>query len=227
MKKTNFTFMKSLVLLVMLAFGSQVNAQSISCQDNVNVSLSGTCGVTLTPDMFAVGGTQVMLMSSMTTPNSAAAASLTLQFLGGSSSTGLTTPVVVGGTYIIKVLNATGNSCWGTLKFEDKLAPTFTCPADLTVACDATINISTSEVAIASGAVLGAVTAPTVVECSGYTFYYSDMVVDLPCPTQLQQVLTLLKKFIVHTVRLTFMAIQHFVLHKKSLSNAKLSIQQV
>ena len=183
MKKTNFTFMKSLVLLVMLAFGSQANAQSISCQDHVNVSLAADCSVALTPAMFATGGATVMLMSNMTTPNSAASASLALTFTGGSSSTGLTTPVVVGGTYIIKVLNAAGNSCWGTLKFEDKLAPVFACPADVTVACDATINISTSEVAIASGAVLGAVTAPTVVECSGYTFYYSDMVVDLPCPT--------------------------------------------
>jgi len=42
----------------------------------------------------------------------------------------------VGNTYIVKVRHpASGNSCWGSVKVEDKLPPQLTCPPNLTVGC--------------------------------------------------------------------------------------------
>jgi hypothetical protein len=146
MKKTNFTFVKGLALLVMLAFGAKANAQAtVACQDHVNVSLSSTCTVALTPAMFSAGapGTEIQIFAlNMTTAVSAKAATIDLTFVNGSATSanaanaaaGLVSSVNVGSNYVVRVYNGT-NSCWGTAKFEDKLAPAIVAPAAITVQC--------------------------------------------------------------------------------------------
>jgi len=52
------------------------------------------------------------------------------------------TSPIVDGTYIgqtlkVRVLNAVGNSCWGYIHIEDKLAPILECLDDITISCNA------------------------------------------------------------------------------------------
>ncbi|MBK9377296.1 MAG: hypothetical protein IPM86_03050 [Saprospiraceae bacterium] len=43
----------------------------------------------------------------------------------------------------MKVIDpVTGNSCWGHIRIEDKLAPVLTCPGDLTLDCTASTLLS-------------------------------------------------------------------------------------
>ncbi len=87
---------------------------------------------------------------------------------------------------------ATGNKCWGTLAIEDKTAPQFACPGDVTVMCSNDIQETTTEKIVNTEYVFLApgnnpygtvVAAPTVMDCSNYTLYYSDVVTDFPCPS--------------------------------------------
>ena len=177
MKKTNFTFIKSLVLLVMLAFGANANAQgTVACQDHVNVSLSSTCTVALTPATFSAGapGTDIQIFrSDMTTAVSAKATAINLTFTSGSAlpanaanaAAGLVSSVNIGTSYVVRVYNGT-NSCWGTVLFEDKLAPTITCPKNDTIQCGVTPPAF----------------AATASDCSAVTITSFDNVTTFQCP---------------------------------------------
>jgi hypothetical protein len=49
----------------------------------------------------------------------------------------------IGKTFTVTVLDPeTGNTCWSLLKIEDKLVPGLTCPADLTIACSESTDVS-------------------------------------------------------------------------------------
>jgi hypothetical protein len=76
----------------------------------------------------------------------------------------------IGQNYQVKVIDpVTGNSCWGHIRIEDKLAPVLTCPGDLTLDCTAsTLPANTG--------------TPTVEEnCGGYTLTYQDNVTQGSC----------------------------------------------
>ncbi len=117
-------------LVVMLTFMlSNVSfAQcELACNNNVQVSLDGDCEAEITfdmvledPDPQCSYDVEVLNLNDVMIP---------------------TSPVVTG-TYIgqtlkVRVLNDVGNSCWGYIHIEDKLAPILECPDDITISCNA------------------------------------------------------------------------------------------
>ena len=117
-------------LVVMLTFMlSNVSfAQcELACNNNVQVSLDGDCEAEITfdvvledPDPLCVYTVEVLNLNDVLIP---------------------TSPIVdgayIGQTLKVRVLNSTGNSCWGYIHIEDKLAPILICLDDLTVSCNA------------------------------------------------------------------------------------------
>ena len=107
-----------LVLCMSLFFmTNSVSAQDdISCDDQVNVSVSANCDFLVAPGLFTEGA------------NDGAVA----YFSDGSSAAIGTTHSLECGTYTVTVEDASGNSCWGTVVVEDKLPPASVnpCPAD-------------------------------------------------------------------------------------------------
>lgn len=114
-------------LVLLIAFTSQANAQCpLACNNLVQVSLDNDCIVEVTPDM--------MLEGQGTDPT----CTYTVSVLGSNGLPIVGSPNVtsahIGMTLTVKV-NLELNSCWGTIKVEDKLAPVIDCPADLTISC--------------------------------------------------------------------------------------------
>ncbi len=120
----------SLVCLVMFMFVgmSSVSAQCpLACNGQVNVSLDENCEAIITPDM-------VIEDYDPACPYVVEITDADGNVIGDrvdGSHVGmlLTVSVYVG-----------NNSCWGNLLVEDKLAPTFTCDGDITVACNSDYN---------------------------------------------------------------------------------------
>ena len=126
MEKTNFTKLRPLAWMMlpvmMLFFSSSVLAQPIACNNNVQVSVDptpdGSCEVALDADMILEGDPA---------PNT----NYLLQVMQGVNILYSGVNVVVfnasshlGQTLVVKVTNQTsGNSCWGSIKIEDKAAP--------------------------------------------------------------------------------------------------------
>jgi hypothetical protein len=73
----------------------------------------------------------------------------------------------IGKTYFYHVVHTTGgaNVCWGEIKIEDKLAPALDCPADITIACSESTDVSHT------GNVV-------VTDCSAYTTVIDDEYTD-------------------------------------------------
>ena len=114
--------------LMFLTFGRNANAQScpLACNNLVQVSLDDDCRVEVTPDMMLEGqGTDPSCTYQVTV-------------LGANGLPIAGTPFVTGNhigmTLTVKVSLGL-NSCWGTIKVEDKLAPVINCPDDLTISC--------------------------------------------------------------------------------------------
>jgi photosystem II stability/assembly factor-like uncharacterized protein len=106
------------------------------CIDKVNISLDTTCFKKITPEM--------MLIS-----NEACIANFKISIAG--LQTDLITSV---GTYQVTVREInSGNSCWGTILVEDKLAPRISCLDTMIVSCLEPVSIS----------------APKVLDCSNFT----------------------------------------------------------
>lgn len=104
---------------------------ALACNDHVNISVDELCEVPINSDMFLEGGPygcyddyEVYIWVNNNQNNSTGDVSgTTVDFEG------------LLGTHGYKVVDpATGNSCWGTFKVEDKLAPEINC-ADVTVNC--------------------------------------------------------------------------------------------
>ena len=139
MKKTNFTIHESFTsklttLLVMLFIsftGINLNAQncSLACTGTTNVSLDSNCEATITADMI--------LNDNATSCEGATFTVTIMEEIDGDPIP--TSPTVtgyyVGQTLYVKIQqdtpdtpDETGNSCWGEILIEDKLAPTIECP---------------------------------------------------------------------------------------------------
>jgi Secretion system C-terminal sorting domain/Dockerin type I domain len=168
MKKTNFTLLKGLAASALMAFGlANANAQ-LSCQDHVNVSLSSSCAVTVDAATFSAGTPAAGALVTIKNGTATLAGPLASITVSNASAW-------VGNTYTFEV-SAGGNKCWGTVKFEDKLGPVFTCPAPaapggspataIEVACNAAVPTA----------------GPAVADCSAITSNtYSDVTAGSVC----------------------------------------------
>lgn len=130
----------SMLSVLLTAWYSSVEAQCpLACNNLVQVSMDENCVVQITPDMMLEGqgvspGCNYVVQVLGTNGQA-------LQLTGNNPETGLpwvgqnwVTSAQVGLTLTVKVWLG-NNSCWGTIKIEDKLAPTIVCPAPVTIAC--------------------------------------------------------------------------------------------
>ncbi|MCW5921832.1 MAG: HYR domain-containing protein [Saprospiraceae bacterium] len=119
---------------------------SLVCNDWVNVSLDASCTMTLNADQILEGGpygcyNDYIVQLDKVPP-----------FGNGPWVPGVLGPQDIGKTYAVRVVDPeTGNSCWGNLLVEDKLAPVLVC-TNKTVACNSDLNPAAPSVPItASG----------------------------------------------------------------------------
>lgn len=155
------------ILTAFLFFLTQTtHAQcSLGCNDNVQVSLDNTtCLATVTVDMI-----------SPTAKQSCPNGNFTVVVMNTNGTLLPTSPVVTGNEagkkLMVKIIdNQTGNSCWGSILVEDKLAPVIVCQND-TIPCNANINAS------------GVIKAPIVTDnCTNNAIVtFTDVMNDLPC----------------------------------------------
>ncbi len=136
----------------------------MACSNSTNVSLPATCQGTILYNMVLQNPTNC-------SPNGPSAFEVTVMDL---SNTPIPTSPVVTGTYIGQTLSvkvkhlASGNSCWGYINIEDKLAPTLTCPANVVVACTAPTTPASTGTA-------------TATDCSDFTISYTSQTQVLGC----------------------------------------------
>lgn len=134
MKKTNFTFLQKatiklmMVVSMMLMYSvSSFSQCSLGCNSNVQVSLdNATCTAVITPAM----------MLGAIPPSSCPTGvfSVTVRFNGKVVPNATVTADHVGKVLEVTVKDdVSGNSCWGNITVEDKLAPVIVCtpPANL------------------------------------------------------------------------------------------------
>ena len=131
--KTKLTFLKQRMkqttmlfsfLLTLLCSANVLHAQcSLACNGSTQVSLDISCQAMITPEMIlndqatsCAGG-----VFEVTVMDAQGVAILTSPMVGSSE---------VGQTLTVKVTDtASGNSCWGDIVVEDKIAPTIDCAA--------------------------------------------------------------------------------------------------
>lgn len=103
---------------------------NIICNNLINVSLDPTGNGLITPDMGLEGGPYGCYDNYTVT-------------IKDNNNNPIPNPMncnQIGEVYIFEVTdNTTGNSCWGEVVVEDKLAPVLTCP-NRTIPCTANIN---------------------------------------------------------------------------------------
>ncbi len=108
-----------------------VIAPPVACNDNVQVSLDATCLAVLTVDVILEGDYSCY-------------DGYTLEILDGTRAGSDTLDAsYLGQTARVKVSSPLGNSCWGTVKVEDKVAPIIQC-RDTAIYC----NLSTDPLEI-------------------------------------------------------------------------------
>ncbi len=156
----------SLSLLFLFLFViSGFSQRQIVCNSRVNVSLDGNCEAELRPDMILEG------------PNAQYGPPFTIRVSGNNVTNNNTNrPVITApGNYSVTVTNADGNSCWGSILVEDKLAPVVecACPPE---SSDPGCNFDcTDEVAFNAGTLQ--ISVPVVNEnCGTYTTTFNDQV---------------------------------------------------
>jgi len=136
MRKANSTFSSNVLswfaaLVVIFASAANTNAQcTLICNDLVNISLAEDCSLTLLPDMILEGGG---------CPNGQLVVEVdrTLPYGNGPWVAGILNAGDLNRTFAVRVRNAAtpnGNTCWGMLHVEDKLAPEIEC-SDITISC--------------------------------------------------------------------------------------------
>ncbi|MCB0517727.1 MAG: HYR domain-containing protein [Lewinellaceae bacterium] len=158
-------------LLLFTGFYSQSFAQcALVCNDNVNVSLPGPiddCDLEILVPM--------VLEEPYTCPNQLTVTIMTLQGVPIPTS-----PTVneyhIGQSFLFQVKeNPTGNSCWGTMKVEDKLGPQMLNCNNLTLPCIIDYRPTTDG---------GDVPAPDIDDCSPmYNVAYTDIIDNGSCST--------------------------------------------
>jgi subtilisin-like proprotein convertase family protein len=108
------------------------SGSALACNDQVNISLDGTCMYELNADVILEGNDyrcyENYLITLREIPSNRPHSSLlTIDDIGKCFQVTVTDPV-------------SGNSCWGRLCVEDKQAPEIECPEDMTLACNEPIH---------------------------------------------------------------------------------------
>jgi len=153
------------LLLMGLFASTTLDAQcSLACAGSTNVSLPANCEGTILYNMILQG-------TPNCSPSGPSAFTVTVMDLANNPIP--TSPVVnashIGQTLIAKVKHtASGNSCWGYINIEDKLAPTLTCPANVVVACTAPTSTASTGTA-------------TATDCSDFNITHTDQTQVLGC----------------------------------------------
>lgn len=161
--------LKLLILLSIILHINNILAQSptLVCQGNVNLSLDDDCQVPLTTALTLVGNP---------------VGNYTFYIKNGTISLGnIANATMVGKQLQFVVSDNSGNSCWGNLLVEDKLAPVINCPiAPIVLKCEAfnTLNISTSEKEWKTALPTG---LSITENCGDLKILYADIVENLPC----------------------------------------------
>lgn len=126
-----------IILIFLTTTNTHLAAQAfctMACDNSVNVSLSQSCFAEIKYDMILEG----TYNNNTCSPNGPSAFEVTV--MGPTGAPLPTSPFVdsthIGNSYTVKVKHpASGNSCWGSIQVEDKLAPTLICPQDITIEC--------------------------------------------------------------------------------------------
>ncbi len=143
---------------------------TLNCNDLVNISLPATCTGEVRPDDVLEGSygcfDDYLVELDRVAP-----------FGNGPWTSALLTSADIGKTYQYRVTHkVSGNTCWGSVKIEDKLPPTLSCQ-DIHLICP----ITTYDPAYLQN-VLGIATAyPVITDCSNYTYNFTDTWVDVSC----------------------------------------------
>ncbi len=165
----------------------------ITCNNSLQISLDASCQALVTPDMIlngdyydSYGVYQVIITTANGTP----------------------VPNPLTGAYIGQMLTVSikdrcdGNSCWGMIKLEDKLAPVLVCPANVTIGCDSLYAPGSPRILFPNGLVLGTTVQPIAGQpnfytvsvgldnCGGATLWYNDVVVVTNCQTGNTKIIT-------------------------------------
>jgi hypothetical protein len=175
--------MLSAALCLFLSIGAKAQQNcmspniSMSCQNLVHLSVGTACTETITPEKILAGAYTCYNTFEVEILNS------TLGNTVGAAQ--------IGQTLNVKVKHSiSGNSCWGKVKIEDKLAPVLTCPTNATISCATAMNISLYETIVCDNIANNGIKdtcfsvfgLPNVAEnCTGYTLSYSDVVSDKDC----------------------------------------------
>ncbi|MFZ1788827.1 MAG: hypothetical protein WAT92_10970, partial [Saprospiraceae bacterium] len=176
--------------LTLLVFGTGLSAQGLACLPSVNISIDSECSALITPTTMqppSNGGTSVSIkLSDLKLPDASSLSGGSLQagvYTGAAISIDFSDTDWLGffnagmaGPFKISVLDGSGNSCWGTAMFEDKLPPVLTIPRDISIYClynekDSKGNPATSLTG----------TATATASCSRVTISYFDNVEDRAC----------------------------------------------
>lgn len=144
-------FQKTILAAGLLFFGQQMQAQfcTMACDNLVQVSLPATCEGEITPSMILSGS----YTGANCSPNGPGAFVVTV--MNNLNNPIPTSPIVttaeVGQYWTVKVKHwASGNSCWGSIFVEDKLAPDLDCPPSVTVECTESTSIAATGSATAT-----------------------------------------------------------------------------
>lgn len=121
---------KVIAALLLLLVNQQLFAQcSLTCNSNLNVSLSAQCEATITPEVM------IKNLNSTTCFGPFIIEIYDAQGNVIPSNPVVTAPYVGQSLDVRAIDNSTGQFCWGTIHIEDKQYPVFTC-ADDTIDCN-------------------------------------------------------------------------------------------
>ena len=96
------------------------------CNDLTNVSLDASCVYTIDVDGALEGNNYHCYEDYVVSVRNSSGQIVSNTFNASN----------IGQTFTVTVIDTeTGNSCWTTMKIEDKLVPALTCPANITIAC--------------------------------------------------------------------------------------------
>ncbi|MBK8632612.1 MAG: hypothetical protein IPN72_03175 [Saprospiraceae bacterium] len=187
-RKLHFLF----CILAFLVFGTNTYAQGLACLPNVNISVDSDCEASIMPTTMqppSGGGTLVSIKLSdfkLTNASSLSGGSLqngvyvgdtiTVDFSNAAWSTFKNAGMA--GPFKVSVLDGSGNSCWGTVMFEDKLPPQLSIPPDLSIYCLYNLKDSKGN---PDPELTGEATAAE--SCSDVDITYFDIVRDIECST--------------------------------------------
>ena len=115
------------------------SSTTLACNGSINLSLNELCEAVITADMLLEGNDYLCYDEYILS------ASLDGQMVGTSvpNSFGSGNSILIDNSLVNQTIEVsiteplTGNSCWGYVVIEDKLAPTIICPDVQVVACDA------------------------------------------------------------------------------------------